>query len=351
MPRSNSIILFFQDIRAGDTTLVGGKGASLGEMTNAKIPVPYGFVITTNAFTRFLDETNLDVEVNSQLAAMNEQDTKSVDETSRVLRGLFAKAPMPADISTEILKHYDALAGKALLVAVRSSATAEDSTAASWAGELETHLNTKRDGILEKVKDCWSSLYTPRALVYACDRGFLRKSKGTFRQGSSRLRSNSSTLLTAGNILRAESRSTLVVCDVKVAVVIQEMVQSEVAGVAFTVHPVTKDRNQMIIEAVWGLGEALVSGQVTPDSYVVGKRERMLLDISTSIQERMIAKGGWVLVPKGQQKKQKLDGKQILELAGICLGIEKHYGFPCDIEWAFARGKFWVTQSRPITTL
>ena len=142
-----------------------------------------------------------------------------------------------------------------------------------------------------------------------------------------------------------------VTCDVKVAVVIQEMVQSEISGVAFTVHPVTKDRNQMIIEAVWGLGEALVSGQVTPDSYVVGKRERALLDISGNEQERMLAKAGWTAAHKSQAKKQKLDSKQILELAELCLGIEKHYGFPCDIEWAFVKGKFWVTQSRPITTL
>lgn len=324
-----SIIRPLENIHSGDVGLVGGKGASLGEMTNAKIPVPSGFVITTDAFTRFLEETDLDVEVNAKLAAMNVEDMKSVDETSRVLRGFFAEAPMPGDIAADILKHYDALEGKAPLVAVRSSATAEDSTTASWAGELETHLNAVRAAVLDKVKDCWSSLYTPRALVYACDRGFIRKkgmsSKGTGRSG--------------------------VRCDVKVAVVVQEMVQSEVAGVCFTVHPVTKDRNQMIIEAVWGLGEALVSGQLTPDSYVVGKRERALIDATSNEQQRMIAKGGWTTVAKSQVKKQKLEGKRIIELVDICMGIEKHYGFPCDIEWAFAKGEFWITQSRPITTL
>jgi pyruvate,water dikinase len=340
---TSALIRSFQNIHSGDVALVGVKGASLGEMSNAKIPVPPGFVITTTAFSRFLEETDLDVEVDSRLNALNVEDTKSVDETSRVLRALFFKSPIPTDIAETILKQYDALEAKAPLVAVRSSATAEDSTSASWAGELETNLNTTRKDLLEKVKECWSSLYTPRALVYACDRGFLKRFEGTSRLGSK-------------NIVRAKSRtsksrSTLVTCDVKVAVVIQEMVQSEVSGVAFTVHPVTKDRNQMIIEAVLGLGEALVSGQVTPDSYVVLKKQGTIVDIHVSTQELQIAGNGWAAVPNAQQKRQKLVSGLVLKLSDLCLHIEKHYRFPCDIEWAYAKGKFWITQSRPITTL
>ena len=133
------------------------------------------------------------------------------------------------------------------------------------------------------------------------------------------------------------------------------MVQSDVAGICFTVHPVTQDKNQMIIEAGWGLGEIIVSGQITPDSYVIDKRDWSIMDINIAKQEKMITKTGKVTkttsVPKVKQEQQKLLGKKIIELAKLCSQIEKHYGFPCDIEWAMAEGKLYITQSRPITTL
>jgi pyruvate,water dikinase len=214
-----------------------------------------------------------------------------------------------------------------LYVAVRGSATAEDSSVASWAGELESYLNTSRQNLLGRVKDCWSSLFTQRAIVYRHEKG-LRKSK------------------------------------VSVAVVVQKMVQSEIAGICFTTHPVTRDKNQLIIEAGWGLGEAIVGGHITPDSYVVDKRNWKILDINISEQEKMLVRrssksgGGksatgnaWIKVPNKLRTKQKLDGKQIIELAKLCSKIEKHYRFPCDIEWAFEKGKFYIVQSRPITTL
>jgi pyruvate,water dikinase len=143
---------------------------------------------------------------------------------------------------------------------------------------------------------------------------------------------------------------------VSVAVVVQKMIDSEISGIAFTVHPVTQDRNQMIIEAGYGLGEAIVSGSVTPDSYVISKRDYSLIDINIAAQDREIIKGAsggtkWVKISKNRSEKQKLTGKQIVELAKICAGIEKHYKFPCDIEWAYKQGKFYITQSRPITTL
>lgn len=142
---------------------------------------------------------------------------------------------------------------------------------------------------------------------------------------------------------------------VSVAVVVQKMVQSEVSGIAFTVHPVTEDKNQMIIEAGLGLGEAIVSGQITPDSYVVGKKDLSILDINISEQKQMIVKSGngnkTVKIKQALGGKQKLTGRQIIELSKICLKVEKHYKFPCDIEWAFYKGKFYILQSRPITTL
>jgi pyruvate,water dikinase len=156
--------------------------------------------------------------------------------------------------------------------------------------------------------------------------------------------------------IRAKTCKKLVDCyPVSVAVVVQKMVQSEVSGICFTVHPVTKDKNQMVIEAAWGLGEAIVGGKITPDTYVIDKKEEKILDKNISNQESMIIRGEKgtkeVKVPPAKQEKQKLSDKQIIALAKICQKIEKHYNKPQDIEWAMEKGKFYITQSRPITTL
>ncbi|OGY43124.1 MAG: hypothetical protein A2731_03505 [Candidatus Buchananbacteria bacterium RIFCSPHIGHO2_01_FULL_39_8] len=310
-------ILPFSKISKKDVKIAGGKGASLGEMTQSGITVPPGFVILATAFDRFLEETDLNVEVEAKLKKVNYKDINSVDEVSNVIRDLIHDVRLPKDLQKEILTEFKKL--KVKFVAVRSSATAEDSSQASWAGELETYLNTTEKNLLGNVKKCWSSLFTPRAIFYRFEKG-MRNSK------------------------------------VSVAVGIQQMIESEISGIAFTVHPVTKDRNQMIIEAGFGLGEAIVSGQITPDSYVVGKRDFSILDINISKQERMIVRRGqagntWKVVSKVKQEKQKLTGRQIIELAKICIQIEKHYKKPQDIEWAYAKGKFYITQARPITTL
>lgn len=307
----------FSKIGKKDAAIAGGKGASLGEMTQAGLKVPPGFVILAGAFDRFLEETDLTQELEAQLKKVNYQDVNSVDGASSRIRALIASAKMPADLAKDITAEFKKL--KSPFVAVRSSATAEDSSAASWAGELETYLNTTNKTLLDNVKKCWSSLFTPRAIFYRHEKKMLKTK-------------------------------------VSVAVVIQKMVDSEISGIAFTVHPVTQDKNQMIIEAGYGLGEAIVSGSVTPDSYVLEKKELSLIDINIAEQERKIVKGAsggikWVPVLKSAQEKQKLSGKQIIELAKICLAIEKHYKFPCDIEWAQEKGKFYITQSRPITTL
>ncbi len=307
----------FKQITKKNVAEAGGKGASLGEMTKAKIPVPPGFVVLAAAFERFLEETDLRQEVEAQLAKVNYDDINSVDRYSNVIRDLIANAPMPQDLQTTIIAEFKKL--KTKFVAVRSSATAEDSSIASWAGELESYLNTTEKTLLINVKKCWSSLFTPRAIFYRHEKKLLKTK-------------------------------------VSVAVVIQEMVESEISGIAFTVHPVTQDRNQMIIEAGYGLGEAIVSGSITPDSYVLDKRDYSLIDVNVAVQERQIVKclkqgTKWVAMPKAEQEKQKLTGRQIIELAKICATIEKHYKFPCDIEWAYYKNKFYITQSRPITTL
>jgi pyruvate, water dikinase len=306
----------FSDLDKTSVHEAGGKGASLGEMTQAGIPVPPGFVVLASAFDRFLDETNLKAEVESALDNVNYDDVASVERASRVLHDLLHDARFPADIETEILSEFQKLGAE--FVAVRSSATAEDSSTASWAGELESYLNTTEKVLLGNVKKCWASLFTPRAIVYRNEKG-MRQSH------------------------------------VSVAVVIQKMVQSEISGITFTVHPVTRDVNHMIIEACWGLGEYIVGGVVTPDSYVIDKRDGSLIDVNIAEQGFMLARGEHgnerVNVPAEKVAAQKLGSSQLQSLALVFANIEKHYGFPCDIEWAMEQGQCFIVQSRPITTL
>jgi pyruvate,water dikinase len=323
----SKLIKEFKELTKKDVDIAGGKGASLGEMLNAKIPVPNGFVLLSSAFNRFLVETDLNIEVITELRKVNYKDINSVDGASAVIRDLIHDQKMPDDIKKEILSEFKKLKNTpfnkggvgGFYVAVRSSATAEDSSVASWAGELESYLDTNEKMVLENVKKCWSSLFTPRAIFYRHEK----------------------------NLLKTK---------VSVAVVIQKMIESEISGICFTVHPVTEDKKHMIIEAGWGLGEAIVSGSITPDAYVISKNDFSIMDINISQQEKMVirkAGGGTkeAIVSKGKQEKQVLSGKQIIGLAKICAGIEKHYKKPQDIEWAFAKGKFYIVQSRPITTL
>lgn len=307
----------FSQITKKNVSEAGGKGASLGEMTNANIPVPPGFVILADAFFRFLEETDLGQEIQTELSKINYKDINSVNKASLKIRALIFSVPMPEDLEKEIIFNFKKL--KTKFVAVRSSATAEDSSSASWAGELETYLNTTEKNLFLNVKKCWSSLFTPRAIFYRHEKKLLKTKVG-------------------------------------VAVVIQQMIDSEISGIAFTVHPVTQDHNQIILEAGYGLGEAIVSGSITPDSYVLNKKDCSFLDINIASQEKQIIKGAtggtkWIPVPKNKQTQQKLTNRQIVELTKLCISIEKHYKFPCDIEWAFNHGKFFITQSRPITTL
>lgn len=307
-------IKWFKEINKDDAQIAGGKGASLGEMTQAGIPVPPGFVVSANAFDEFIRDTDLHVEIDAVLDTVNVEEMHTVEHASEKIQALILGAHISQPIKDEIEKAFREL--NAQFVAVRSSATAEDSSSAAWAGQLDTYLNTTEDLVITNVQKCWASLFTPRAIFYRHEKNMQKDS-------------------------------------VSVAVVVQEMVESEVSGVAFSVHPVTEDRNQLIIEAGLGLGEAIVSGQITPDSYVVTKEPLEIIDKNISQQEKKLVRlesGGneWVTAPSSQQK---LDDDKILELANVVIRIEKHYGFPCDIEWAFAKEKFYITQSRPITTL
>ncbi len=324
----------FKNISKKDISIAGGKGASLGEMTQAKISVPPGFVILVNAFDEFLEETDLISEIASQIKSLNFRDIHSVDKASSVIRDLISDTEVPKELQEALLKEFKRLNTK--YVAVRSSATAEDSSVASWAGELETYLNTTEYNLIENIKNCWSSLFTPRALFYAFEKGVVTQA------GQKKI--------------RAKTCKKLVHCyPVGVAVVVQKMVQSEISGICFTVHPVTQDTNQMVIETGWGLGEAIVGGKITPDTHIISKKDWSILDANISSQEMMIIREGSGVketpVPKARQEKQKLANEKIIELAKLCQKIEEHYGKPQDIEFAIENNKIYITQSRPITTL
>jgi len=314
---SNQFIKNFSKISKKDVDIVGGKGASLGEMLKFKMPIPFGFVITAKTFDYFLEKNDICAFIKAQLKKINYNDPKSIISYSEAIRSIIFQSFISENILDEILKNFREL--NSAFVAVRSSATAEDLDDASWAGELETYLNTDKKHLLENVKKCWSSLFTPRAIFYRKEKELSKKK-------------------------------------VSVAVVVQEMIESEISGICFTVHPITKDKNQMIIEAGWGLGEAIVSGSITPDSYVVNKINMFISDINISKKDKKMVrclKRGvkWENVPKEKQEIQVLFGDKIIELAKICIAIEKHYKKPQDIEWAYKKGKFYITQSRPITTL
>ncbi len=307
----------FKKLNKGDADIAGGKGASLGEMLQAGIPVPPGYVVLSASFEKFLADTNLSAEIDAVLGTVNHTKMDTVESASEKIQELILSADMPKEIARLVTASFQNLDTR--YVAVRSSATAEDSSEAAWAGQLDSFLNTTEATLLVNVKKCWASLFTPRAIFYRFEKG-LEKQK------------------------------------ISVAVVVQKMVESDTAGIAFSVHPVTEDRNQLIIEAGFGLGEAVVSGSVTPDSYVLEKTPRRILEKKISAQTRALYRGEhggaeWRNLSKTDGERQVLSDKEILALAELVLRIENHYGFPCDIEWAHESGEFFIVQSRPITTL
>ncbi len=307
----------FGKLSKGDADIAGGKGASLGEMTQAGIPVPPGFVILSSAFDAFLSRTGLDAEIDALLETVNHKSMSTVEHASETIQALILHKEMPADIAKDILKAHKTLDSK--YVAVRSSATAEDGASAAWAGQLESYLNTTDKDLLENVRHCWASLFSPRAIFYR----FEKKQHGQH---------------------------------ISVAVVVQQMIESEVSGIAFSVHPVTQDSNQMIIESGYGLGEAIVSGSITPDNFVVRKDNWSIFEQTIGTQEKGIfrKKGGgneWKKIPSALGSLPSLSNEEVLTLAKTILHIEKHYGFPVDVEWAKVKNQFYIVQSRPITTL
>jgi len=314
-------IQLFEKLSKNDAAIAGGKGASLGEMTQAGIPVPPGFVVLSEAFEEFLKETDLGVELDAILDSVDHKQMHQINGASEKIQALILGKEMPKAITKEITVSFKKLGAK--YVAVRSSATSEDSADAAWAGQLDSYLNTTQETLLQNVRKCWASLFTPRAIFYRLEKGLHSK-------------------------------------PISVAVVVQKMIQSEVSGIAFSVHPVTQDYDQLIIEAGLGLGEAIVQGSITPDSFVVEKSKRSILDKNIATQERgMFRKdkitdedaNEWRDISSEEGEKPALSDFEVLELSDLIIKIEKHYGFPVDVEWAREKGKSYIVQSRPITTL
>ena len=297
---------------------VGGKGASLARMVAAGLPVPRGFHITTDAYRRFVDENDLGGRILSASAEARADDPATLDRASTQIQSLFAQGTVPGGIAGAIRQWYGEL-GADMPVAVRSSATAEDLPGMSFAGQLESYLNVRGgDEVVDAVRRCWASLWTGRAIGYRQ------------RQG-----------------IRPE--------DVSMAVVVQQLVAAEAAGVVFTANPVTGARDELMINAAWGLGEAIVSGRVTPDTIVINKQTGAIRSQEISSKDAMTVRleSGTreEPVPAAKRRRPALEPAQAAELARLGVKIEQLYGQPMDIEWAMCNGRIFIVQARPVTAL
>lgn len=313
-------VLWLADVDKNDIPLVGGKAANLGELLRAEIPVPDGFVVDARTFREFIRKTGIGGKVYSLLENLNVEDTDKLEEVSKEIRSIIESSEIPEDIENEIKEAYRKLCeeeGEEVYVAVRSSATAEDLPDASFAGQQETYLNVVgEDEVVDKVRKCWGSLFTPRAIYYRVQKGFRHE-------------------------------------DVSIAVVVQKMVNSEKSGVMFTSHPVTGEK-KCIIEAIFGLGEAIVSGAVTPDTYIYNRITRKLEEVKIGEKKFMLTKqdGKTVKVElKEKVKERVLSDEEIERLVTLGELIEEHYGKPQDVEWAIEDEKVYIVQSRPVTTI
>lgn len=332
-------VAWFRELHNTDVAIAGGKGASLGEMFNAGMPIPPGFVITADAFKKYITKTKIDTKIYGILKGLNVDNNAALQETAKKVQDLILNTPVPEDIKKAILESYDLLSfgdaakagGKALgvmkagreamYVAVRSSATAEDLPNASFAGQQASFLNVKgAAALINNVLGCWASLFTARAIYY--------RTKNNFEHSK-----------------------------VFIAVVVQKMVESDKAGVMFSVNPVTGNEEEIMIECSFGLGEAVVSGSINPDQYVVDKKTEEVKQTSISNKNWMYTldkktrKNIRMTIPQEKATSQALSDYEIITLAKLAKKIEGHYGKPQDLEYAIEGKNIYIVQSRPITTL
>ena len=334
-------IVWFEEVGKSDVGLVGGKGANLGEMVNASLPIPYGFIITAAAYFDFIEKAGIKNQILNILSKLNYESSHELSQASKHIGEIIISSTLPPSLVREIVKFYDNLEikenqyfknngsylktglskikslYKTPLVAVRSSATAEDLPTASFAGQQDTYLNVRGEAyLLKKVKECYASLFTQRAIYYRHEQKFDHSKVG-------------------------------------LAVVVQRMVESEKSGVAFSIDPVTNNKNLIVIEAIYGLGEYIVQGKVTPDHYEINKRSLVITKKEIKKQNVKFVRSNIsnIEVKLGASgSTQKLRDEQIIKIALLVRDIENHYFFPQDIEWAIEKDHIYITQSRPITT-
>ncbi|MCX8178461.1 MAG: phosphoenolpyruvate synthase [Candidatus Aenigmarchaeota archaeon] len=317
-------IKFLNEMSRKDIPIAGGKGANLAEMYNMKLPVPNAFVVTSHAYKYFLEKTNIDEAIFDILKSTNVNDSEELQKNTQKIRDLIEKTKIPKEIEEEIELAYQKLSKqygvKEEFVVARSSATAEDLPDASFAGQQLTVLNVKsKDNVIKAVKKCWASLFTARATFYRVSKGFDHKK-------------------------------------VLIAVPVQKQLNSDKAGVGFTVHPSTGDKNKIMIEGSWGQGESVVSGAVTPDTYILDKKTGEVLQkhIARKLEMRILEKKGGIRtikVPTKMQNKRVLSNDELKQLYRLALKLEGHYKKPQDFEWVIEKGKAYLVQTRPITVI
>ncbi|MGB9708088.1 MAG: phosphoenolpyruvate synthase [Candidatus Pacearchaeota archaeon] len=334
-------VVWLSELSKNDIPIAGGKGANLAEMYNAGFPVPPAFIVTAQAFATFLRESELRNKILETVNSIELENTAELETKAKEIQHMIIAAKMPKALAEEIIDSYSNLGiekgdigktpanellklaeakGEQVFVAVRSSATTEDLSTASFAGQQETFLNIKGgEALLEAVKKCWASLFTARAIYYRTKRGFSHETS-------------------------------------YIAVIVQRMVNSDKSGVMFTINPLTNNKEEIVIESVFGLGEGIVSGTIEPDSYVINKRKLDIVKRRLGLKKLAFVKDmeGHTIkeeLPEDKQNEEVLTLAELKSLANYGLEIEEHYKWPQDIEWAIEKGRVYIVQSRPVTTV
>ena len=323
-------VAWFKDLDKTSIPLAGGKGANLGEMFQNNFPVPNGFAVTAQTYKEFIEKQGIKEKILSWLSDLNVEKTTELQDKAKQIQDLIRSTPIPEEIEDAIVESYELLGadeksaasllqGEECFVAVRSSATAEDLPDASFAGQQASFLNVRGGrALIEAVRNCWASLFTARAIYYRTKQGFAHDK-------------------------------------VLISAIVQRMVNSERSGVMFTVNPSTNDGKELVVEAVYGLGETIVGGQVTPDLYLVDKEKKEISKVEVKKQTWGLFRDGHGQnfkkeIPVSDQKQRVLHDKFVLELARIGMKLEEHYGGPQDIEWAIEGEKVFIVQTRAVTT-
>src|SRR3989338_7809857 len=333
---SEGFVKWFSELNKDSGAVAGGKGANLAEIFNLKIPVPPGFVLTAQAYDYFIKKAKLEDKIKNILSKIDYEDTKQLDESTKQIRELIVNSEFPEEMKEEIIEAYETLSvtdydikesealeileanSEPIFVAVRSSATTEDLAEASFAGQQETYLNVKgNEELINKVRECFASLFTSRATYYRIKKGFKHE-------------------------------------QASLAVVVQKMINSDKSGVMFSKDPNYKSEN-VVMEAVFGLGEGIVSGRITPDKYEVSEKleilDKKISDKKIALTRNSSGENITINLREEKSKEQVLTASEIKTLAEYALELEEHYKKPQDIEFAVEDSKIFIVQTRPITTL